>query len=56
MTRRTFFFVTAALGYVLALTMAVAAAGGGGGGPDHLRQGYGGPPKLYAKVEARHYC
>ena len=23
----------------------------GGDGPDHLRQGYGGPPKLHAKAE-----
>jgi hypothetical protein len=28
-----------------------AAGGHGSGGPDHLRQGYGGPPKLYAKAE-----
>ena len=25
------------------------------GPPDHLRQGYGGPPKLYAKAEGGHY-
>ena len=25
------------------------------GRPNHLRQGYGGPPELYAKAEGRHY-
>ena len=25
------------------------------GPPDRLRQGYGGPPKLYAKAEGGHY-
>ena len=27
----------------------------GTGPPDRLRQGYGGPPKLYAKAEGGHY-
>ena len=38
-----------------ALGFSQALAGPGDRPPDRLRQGYGGPPKLYAKAEGGHY-